>query len=150
MRLLTWIRLQWDRVAAATCLVLGIIVLILGWIGVSGTVTPADQLPYIASAGVGGLVLIAVAATMWLSADLQDEWRKLDGLEAEVHANTAETAHLVAALDRAASAGPLGPIPAGPAPAPAVSRRQATARPGVDGESSGEAEANCHEGVMKR
>jgi hypothetical protein len=50
-------------------------------VGVSGTAYPADQLPYIISGGVGGIFLLGLGAMMWLSADLRDEWRKLDRID---------------------------------------------------------------------
>jgi len=74
-------RLQWDRAAAWGLVAAGAVVVVLGWAGVSGSALPAEQLPYIISAGVGGMFLLGLGATLWLSADLRDEWRKLDRIE---------------------------------------------------------------------
>jgi hypothetical protein len=76
-----WLRLQWDRTLAWVLVAAGAIALIVGWIGVSGTAYSAEQLPYIISGGIGGIFLLGVGATLWLSADLRDEWRKLDRIE---------------------------------------------------------------------
>lgn len=76
-----WIRAQWDRVLAWVCVVAGAVVLIVGWVGVSRYAYPADQLPYIISGGIGGLFLLGLGAMLWLSADLRDEWRKLDEID---------------------------------------------------------------------
>jgi hypothetical protein len=73
--------LQWDRAAAWAFALAGAVVLLLGWFGVSRYAYPADQLPYIVSGGIGGLFLLGVGATLWLSADVRDEWRKLDLIE---------------------------------------------------------------------
>jgi hypothetical protein len=81
MDVVKWLRLEWDRVAAWVLVVGGVVALIVGWIGVSGTAYSAEQLPYIISGGVGGVILIAVGAALWLSADLRDEWHKLDRIE---------------------------------------------------------------------
>jgi hypothetical protein len=76
-----WLRLQWDRSLAWAFVAVGAIVLIVGWVGVSGSPYAAGQLPYIISGGIGGIFLLGVGATLWLSADLRDEWRKLDCIE---------------------------------------------------------------------
>ena len=76
-----WLRLQWDRVLAWVFVAVGAIALIAGWVGVSGSAYAAGQLPYLISGGIGGIFLLGVGATLWLSADLRDEWRKLDCIE---------------------------------------------------------------------
>jgi len=82
--LLGWLRLQWDRAAAWACVLAGVITLFVGWLGVSATAFTAKQLPYIAGCGLGGLFLLGTGAMLWLSADLRDEWRKLDRIEAAI------------------------------------------------------------------
>jgi hypothetical protein len=79
-----YLRAQWDRVLAIACVVLGALALLLGWLGVSGTALSYKQLPYLISGGLVGVVLIGLGATIYLSADLRDEWRKLDRLEERV------------------------------------------------------------------
>jgi len=90
MGLLKYVRAQWDRSAGVAAMLLGALGLLLGWIGVSGAVYPAEQLPYLVSGGLGGLFLLGVGATLWLSADLRDEWRHLDSLEDEVERRLAD------------------------------------------------------------
>ena len=77
MDLLNLIRQQWDRVAAWVAIGLGALLLLLGWLGVSDTVYPAEQLPYVVSGGLGGVCLIGIGVMLWLSADLRDEWSEL-------------------------------------------------------------------------
>lgn len=84
MELLNFARRQWDRVAAWACILLGAIALVAGWVGVSTTAYPAEQIPYVLSGGLGGIFLLGVGALLWLSADLRDEWRKLDRIEREM------------------------------------------------------------------
>ena len=81
MDLTTRIRQQWDRVGAGVAIALGALALLLGWLGVSATPYPAEQLAYIVSGAVGGIFLLGLGAMLWLSADLRDEWTKLDRLE---------------------------------------------------------------------
>ena len=78
---MTYARSQWDRVAAWVAVGLGALALLIGWLGVSNTGFVFEQLPYVVSGGIGGLFLLGLGAMLWLSADLRDEWRKLDSLE---------------------------------------------------------------------
>jgi hypothetical protein len=77
-----WVRCQWDRVAAFVAFVTGLVALLLGWIGISDSSLPSEQIPYLASDTVLGLFALGTAATLWLSADLRDDWRKLDDMHA--------------------------------------------------------------------
>lgn len=95
------LRVQADRVAAVGCALAGGLVLLVGWIKVSSHAYPAEQLAYIASAGLGGMFLLGLGAVLWLSADLVDEWRKLDRLEAEMRKQTAA----IIGLDAGGSSG---------------------------------------------
>lgn len=81
MNYVRWARTQWDRVSAWCLIGLGGIAIIVGWNGVSSEPLTAQQVPYIVSGGIGGLFLLGVGAMLWLSADLRDEWRKLDAIE---------------------------------------------------------------------
>ena len=82
--LMAVMRAHWDRLLAVGCVVIGAVVAILGWIGISGTALAYRQLPYLISGGVGGALFVGVGLTVYLSADLQDEWRKLDSLQADL------------------------------------------------------------------
>lgn len=82
MEFVNWCRLQWDRALAVAAILAGVLLVVLGWIGVSDTPYIAKQVPFVVSYGIGGLVLVIIGATLWLSADMNDEWRTLDRLEA--------------------------------------------------------------------
>ncbi len=73
-----WVRAQWDRVLATALFVVGGVALVVGWVGVSRQALTALQVPYVISGGIGGIFLLGLGAVFWLSADLRDEWRKLD------------------------------------------------------------------------
>ena len=108
MEILTYLRHQWDRVAAWACIGVGAIVLLAGWFGVSREVLPAAQLPYIVSGGLGGIFLLGLGAVLLLSADLRDEWRQLHEIaEAVKDTNATEVIDpLPAEVDDAAPAAP--------------------------------------------
>jgi hypothetical protein len=81
MNLLRLIRSQWDRATAVVFVIGGLVALLVGWLAVSGTILTFEQMPYVLSGGILGLCLVALGATLWLSADIRDEWGKLDRLE---------------------------------------------------------------------
>ena len=81
MTVLRWLRVQWDRALAVTMIAAGVLALIAGWTGISDEVFAARQLPYILSGGIGGLFFFGGGLTLWLSADLRDEWHQLRRIE---------------------------------------------------------------------
>lgn len=90
--LMTYVKAQWDRIGAWVLIAVGFVALLVGWLGISGTTILAAQMPYIVSGGMVGLALIGVGAMLWLSADLKDEWRKLDAIHEELSADRAASA----------------------------------------------------------
>lgn len=81
MDLMTFLRAERDRVAAGVLVLLGLIALVAGYVGVANSAYVADQLTYIISGGLGGLFLLGGGATLFLMADLRDDWAKLDRIE---------------------------------------------------------------------
>ena len=99
MNVTTYVKAQWDRVGAWALIGIGFVALLLGWLGISGTTILVGQMPYIVSGGMFGLALIGVGGMLWLSADLKDEWRKLDAIHDELRATPAESSpHRVEAV----------------------------------------------------
>jgi hypothetical protein len=81
MAILKRMQEQWDRCAAVVLVIVAAVALILGYNGVANTEFVAAQIPYFISGGVFGLLLLGAAGVLWLSADLRDEWVKLDRIE---------------------------------------------------------------------
>jgi hypothetical protein len=77
-----WLRAEWDRVLGTTLIAVGAVLLVVTYQGVANSRFVADQASYLASGGLGGLFLLAVGAMLRIQADLHDEWRKLDRIEA--------------------------------------------------------------------
>jgi hypothetical protein len=94
MKLLKLARNQWDRTAAIALVAGGLLALVVGWLAVRQTIFTFEQIPYVMSGGLLGVCLVAVGATLWLSADLRDEWRKLDRLEEAVREGHAADADI--------------------------------------------------------
>lgn len=91
MGLMSWVRVQWDRAAALAAMAIGLLAFLIGWIGVSGTSYVAKQLPYVVSGALFGIFMVGVAAVLWLSADLRDEWRELRGIRTALDAQAGGT-----------------------------------------------------------
>jgi hypothetical protein len=84
MEMKVLIRGLWDRLGGWLLIALGALALLLGWFGVADTALTSEQMPYIVSGGLFGLALIGTGATLLISSDLRDEWRKLDDIEAAI------------------------------------------------------------------
>lgn len=128
--MVSMLRTQWDRVAAWVAAGVGLVLLVIGYFKVSGTAYPAEQLPYLASAGLGALFLLGVAGSLWISADLRDEYAKLDEIGRTLAALGAGSA-TDSSLDGGTADVPLpAPRPTQPAadPAPVVEPMPAVAR----------------------
>ncbi|HEY4410718.1 MAG TPA: hypothetical protein VGO87_12615 [Acidimicrobiia bacterium] len=105
---MTWLRAEWDRFLAWGLLATGAVLLVVGAVRVADHRYLADQLSFIMSAGIGGLGCIGFGAGLLLSADLHDEWRKLDDLEVLLE----ETPERAGRLEAAAPAAQHAPAPA--------------------------------------
>jgi uncharacterized membrane protein YfcA len=92
MGFVNWVRTQWDRAIALGALIIGLLALLIGWIGVSGNAYVAKQLPYVISGALFGIFMIGAAGVMWLSADLRDEWRELRGIRLLLRENSTNAA----------------------------------------------------------
>ena len=90
MNLLKYVRVQWDRAGAVVAAVVGVVMLIVGYLGVSDTEYIAEQIPYVVSTGFGAIIALTLAATLWISADLRDEWRELSDQGADLRAEQAD------------------------------------------------------------
>jgi hypothetical protein len=112
MDIVNILRAQWDRALSVAIGLTAGLLLLLGYRGVSGTPHVAAQLPYIVSAGLFGIFLLTIAATLWVSADLRDEWRELRALRVRLDhgmaTRQAEPAGSVKAVQAAERTGSIG------------------------------------------
>jgi hypothetical protein len=120
------LRAQWDRAGAILAVVVGAIMLIVGWAGASGSGLAAEQIPYVISCGVGGLFVLGIGAVLWLSADLRDEWHKLDSVEDAIRSEHGGTIP-DRAPDTDPATGPIPLVPAGDEPVRPAPRKRARA-----------------------
>jgi hypothetical protein len=58
--------------------------IVIGFLRVCGSLTLAEMLACIISAGIGGLVLLGAGAVLRSSAHLHDEWRTIEAVHAMV------------------------------------------------------------------
>lgn len=81
MDFVNWLKIERQRVAAWASIAVGAICLLGGWIGVSGTKETYEQITYVVSGGIASLFFLGLGVGLLVSADLHDEWRKMDRLE---------------------------------------------------------------------
>jgi hypothetical protein len=105
-----------DRAIAVGLVIVGAFAVVLGWVGVSGTGLAAEQIPYLVSGGIGGLLFIVVGCTAWLSADLQDEWRRLDAIEEHLDQLARSTVESAPSVDPVMSENGFAQTLSSPAP----------------------------------
>lgn len=79
--------------------VCGAIALLVGYWGVSATLDPGKQLPYIVSGGMGGVFLLGAGATLIFSGDLAETRRSLDELRQDVAGLQRDIGELLARSD---------------------------------------------------
>ena len=84
MNLSSWLPAVRERLIGVALIIAGVVMVIGGYFGVKGTPFVVIQLCYLASGGVIGIFSLGLGAAMVLSADIHDEWRKLDAIEAAI------------------------------------------------------------------
>ena len=93
---------SWDWIAGYALLGIAGVLLVVTAAAVSGSRFISDQLSYIVSGGLGGLVLLGLGAVLLVTAGLSDEWRKLNRIEAAMPSPTSEAPMDAPALVRRA------------------------------------------------
>lgn len=61
------------KATAAVCAVLGLVAIVIGYLGVRDESDIVLQLPYLASGGVGGLALIGIGAMALIRAQMREQ-----------------------------------------------------------------------------
>jgi hypothetical protein len=74
----TWTVSQWDRVIGWTCVTTGAVLTVTGALNVAAAEDQLDQFSYLATGPALGLFLLGVGAILTVTADLRDDWVKLD------------------------------------------------------------------------
>lgn len=75
---------RWRPAAAWALVAAGLLLLVLGWYGVSGQSLTAKQLPYLVSGGLGGVGLLVLAAALLTTQDVRRQLERLERVEAQV------------------------------------------------------------------
>ena len=102
-----WMTQQWERVLVVVLVAAGVLLLLIGWLGVSRSSLTTEQIPYLASNGLGGLFCLGVGATLWVTASLRDELAKLDELTDLVGGDGSGAGERLAPLESGQAAGEL-------------------------------------------
>ncbi|HVT77814.1 MAG TPA: hypothetical protein VHD87_12350 [Acidimicrobiales bacterium] len=72
--------IDWRQAVAGALLVAGLVAILVAWYGISGTLDPGEQMPYLISGGVGGAALIAFGVTILVSYEHARDRAALDRL----------------------------------------------------------------------
>jgi hypothetical protein len=83
----TWAVSQWDRVIGWTCVTAGGVLTVTGALSVAAAEDQLDQLSYLATGPALGLFLLGVGAILLVTADLRDDWAKLDNVATALRAS---------------------------------------------------------------
>ena len=75
---------RWRTIAGWALSVLGAVLLIAGWLGLSAETIVAKQLPYLISGGVGGLAAIGAGVGLLVAEDLRADRTRIGRVEAEL------------------------------------------------------------------
>ena len=95
------LRAQWDRVLGWGLMVLGTLFVAVGAAEVRTAPTILDQLPFLMSGGVGGLIIAGIGGILLISAGLHDEWRRLHRLQVTLAEGTSAWVPVTANESRA-------------------------------------------------
>jgi hypothetical protein len=81
----SWLRAEWDRIAAGVLLIVGLVSIVVSYRGVADSLYVAQQLSYLSSGGIGGLLCVGSGAVLLIVSALRDEWSKVEGIESRLH-----------------------------------------------------------------
>lgn len=77
---------DWRELAAVAFAVLGGVLMVVGWIGVSQTTEVVDQLPYLFSGGLGGLVCVLIGLGLYIARNHARDQARIDELSEHLRA----------------------------------------------------------------
>ena len=77
---------DWRELAAVAFAVLGGVLMVVGWVGVSQTTEVYDQLPYLFSGGLGGLVCVLIGLGLYIARNHAREQARIDELNEHLRA----------------------------------------------------------------
>lgn len=77
---------DWRPVTAAVCGIVGVIAIVVGWVGVSQNTETYEQLSYLASGGIGGLVLVIIGLGLHTSVQHARDQARIEELSQHLRA----------------------------------------------------------------
>jgi hypothetical protein len=77
---------DWRELAAVAFAVLGGIMMVVGWVGVSQSTEVIDQLPYLFSGGLGGVVCVIIGLGLYISRNHAREQARIDEVNEHLRA----------------------------------------------------------------
>jgi hypothetical protein len=87
------LRAHWERTVGAALVIAGAVLVAVGYVGVRGARYAVDEISYLISGGIGGVLAVMIATTLLINGDRRKELAALDRLAAQLEgANRPERA----------------------------------------------------------
>ena len=88
-------RLDWRQLVGGLSLAAGLVTVVAGWFGMSGTTRLSAQLAYMFSGGFGGAALVALGATLFVTYEHHADRMAIQALDAKLSEYQANLQRLV-------------------------------------------------------
>lgn len=83
------LRTHWERTLGVVLVLLGVVLGVVGYAGVKGARYAVDEISFLISGGVGGILALMIGTMLLISGDRREQLTALDGLADALEADTA-------------------------------------------------------------
>ena len=77
---------DWRPTAAAACGIVGVIAFVVGWVGVSQNTEVYEQMSYLVSGGIGGLLLVVIGLGLYTAHQHAQDRARIEELNQHLRA----------------------------------------------------------------
>jgi hypothetical protein len=84
------LRTHWERALGAVLVLLGAVLVVIGYAGIKGARYAVDEISFLISGGVGGVLALMLGTTLFINGDRRTELTALDRLAESLEAEAPE------------------------------------------------------------